>query len=319
VSNAATRICFRLGDTDAKRFADGFSYFDADDLQNLAVGEAIVRVERPENDFNLHVNALDEIEDDLAQQRKNEITARSQKKYGTPKEQVDALFAFPAVTEKKQEPKREEFVDQEQEQELIEPVKKEIAVEQIDQPIAQLTEENKRETTEKLARQKQLSQHRYLQALIKKMAEARGYKATIEAMTPDGQGRVDVSLEKNGKRIACEIGITTTQDWEVHNIEKCLAAGYDVVIAIAKDTKSVRAMELKIEQTVGKASQERILVFETNGLFLYLDMEIAEEATTEKRIKGYRVKVEYATISSKDIQAKKEEITQVILKNKYEP
>ena len=35
-----TRICFRLGDTDAKRFEDGFSFFDAQDLQNLETGEA---------------------------------------------------------------------------------------------------------------------------------------------------------------------------------------------------------------------------------------------------------------------------------------
>ena len=55
VSNAATRICFRLGNTDAKRFADGFSYFDETDLQNVGVGEAIVRIERAENDFNLKV------------------------------------------------------------------------------------------------------------------------------------------------------------------------------------------------------------------------------------------------------------------------
>ncbi len=45
VVNAGTRICFRLGDTDAKRFASGFSYFDAADLENLHIGEAIGRIE----------------------------------------------------------------------------------------------------------------------------------------------------------------------------------------------------------------------------------------------------------------------------------
>jgi hypothetical protein len=46
-ANAGTRICFRLGDTDAKRFDSGFSFFDAADLQNLDTGEAIIRIERP--------------------------------------------------------------------------------------------------------------------------------------------------------------------------------------------------------------------------------------------------------------------------------
>jgi hypothetical protein len=40
-SNAGTRICFKLGDTDAKRFASGFSFFEDEDLENLGTGEAI--------------------------------------------------------------------------------------------------------------------------------------------------------------------------------------------------------------------------------------------------------------------------------------
>ena len=51
ISNPYTRVCFRLGDFDAKKLEDGFSLFKAKDLQNLSVGEAIVRMERAECDF----------------------------------------------------------------------------------------------------------------------------------------------------------------------------------------------------------------------------------------------------------------------------
>ena len=61
ISNAGTRICFRVGDIDAKKFEDGFSFFDAKDLQNLGTGEAIVRVDRPEFDFSLEIEALEEV------------------------------------------------------------------------------------------------------------------------------------------------------------------------------------------------------------------------------------------------------------------
>ena len=179
-----------------------------------------------------------------------------------------------------------------------------------------LDEEQKTKTTKEFVERKELSEHRYLQTLIKKMAEARGYKAAIEEPTPDGQGRVDVLLERNQKRIACEIGITTTKDWEVHNIEKCLTAGYDIVIAIAKDAKGVRTMQQKIEQKVSTASQEKILVLEPEGLFLYLDKEIAKEASTEKRVKGYRVKIEYEAVSEKEMQTKRDGIAEAILRNK---
>src|SRR5262249_41522908 len=53
VSNAGTRICFRLGDTDAKRFAQGLSFFEGRDLENLNTGQAIGRIERPDYDFSL--------------------------------------------------------------------------------------------------------------------------------------------------------------------------------------------------------------------------------------------------------------------------
>lgn len=41
LSNCATRICFRLSDTDAERFATSFSFFDKEHLQNLGIGEAV--------------------------------------------------------------------------------------------------------------------------------------------------------------------------------------------------------------------------------------------------------------------------------------
>lgn len=48
------------------------------------------------------------------------------------------------------------------------------------------------------------------------MAEARGYTATFEMLLPDGSGKVDVLLAKDGKSIAVEISITTDSKWEMH-------------------------------------------------------------------------------------------------------
>ena len=53
LANAHTRICFRVGDEDAKRLSDGFSSFDAAALTDLGVGEAIVRLGKRTADFNL--------------------------------------------------------------------------------------------------------------------------------------------------------------------------------------------------------------------------------------------------------------------------
>ena len=151
-----------------------------------------------------------------------------------------------------------------------------------------------------------------MQTLVKKMAESRGYKATIELPTPDGKGRVDVALERNGKKIAVEISVTTPEDWEIHNIEKCLAAGYEIVVACSTDRKVVDSMIQKIQTEISETHLSKVLALEPEGLFSFLDEEIAKEASTETRVKGYRVKVGYNAVSPDEANAKKDSIAKVV-------
>jgi hypothetical protein len=58
ISNPSIRVCFRCGDKDAAKLADGFSYFDSTDLQNLGVGQAIARVGLKDHDFNFTFSRL---------------------------------------------------------------------------------------------------------------------------------------------------------------------------------------------------------------------------------------------------------------------
>ncbi|MBZ0098664.1 MAG: hypothetical protein K8F30_06245, partial [Taibaiella sp.] len=125
------------------------------------------------------------------------------------------------------------------------------------------------------------------------MAESRGYKAAIEAPVPNASGRVDVLLERNGKHIACEVCVTTDIEWEMHNIQKCLEAGYGLVVECSNDKKTIENLKKKVANTFDKAVQERISIYLPEELFAYLDEQIIKEASTETRMKGYRVKVEY--------------------------
>lgn len=88
IANPYTRVCFRLGDDDAKRLQSGFSSFDAKDLQSLGVGEAIVRMERAENDFTLTTADSPPLPTD-AQQRRERIVALSRQRFGRRREDVE--------------------------------------------------------------------------------------------------------------------------------------------------------------------------------------------------------------------------------------
>jgi hypothetical protein len=306
VSNAGTRVCFRIGDIDAKRFADGFSSFEAQDIQNLGVGQAIARIERPEYDFTMSTLVLNEIEPEKAEEVKNTIISLSRQKYGASKQEVEQSLEY--LRDQKQLTPPTESKTQIHVSEPIQETR-EPELQQSIQPV-EITDSK---TKDRLVKQKELSEHRYLQMFIKKMAEARGYKTSIEAPTPDGTGLVDVSLERNGKKIACEIGMTTTKEWEVHNIEKCIVAGYDLIIAIAKSKEMIKVMEEEIQQKIEVTFQDRVLVMEAESLFTYLDAEITKEATTETRIKGYRVKVEYGTVTEEEMQRKTEAVTKTVV------
>lgn len=301
VANAGTRICFRLGDTDAKRFESGFSHFTREDLENLHTGEAIMRIERPENDFNVRTLLTDRPEPGQAEKTKNEVIEHSRKAHGTPRAEVEEILAvaadvFPVpsspVRKAEQLPRKDlepkEFTRPQQE--MSAPTTKEV-----------------------LVKQKEQTEHRYLQMLIKRMAESRGYVAKIEEPIPGTQERVDVSLEKNGERIAVEVCVSTEAAWEVHNIQKCMQSGYDLLVSCSNNQSTLEGIEQEAQKTLDQIAMTKVRFFQPEQLFLYLDQEAIKEASTEIRVKGYRVKVDYAAVSGAEMNVKKEQVSKAIL------
>lgn len=295
VSNAGTRICFRLGDTDAKRFASGFSFFEAQDLENLHTGEAIARIERPDYDFSLRtIPSPPDIPHVAARQ---EVIDYCRGRYATKRVDIEQqLQEETTITEVQSIPKTPPL--------KVQPLQAATLI---------LTEESIAETKQKLVAQKEETEHRYLQNLIKKMAESRGYKAIIEASVPDGTGRVDVLLERSGKQIACEVSVTTDVAWEMHNIQKCLDAGYVQVVECSTDTKTLEQIRAKVVETFSKDVQEKILVGTPEELFAWLDEQVVKEASTEKRMRGYRVKVEYSAVSASELKHKQAAVSKAVL------
>jgi hypothetical protein len=157
------------------------------------------------------------------------------------------------------------------------------------------------------------SQHRYFQVLIKRIAEDKGYKATLEQPTPGGAGRIDVALERNGKRIACEISVTSTPEQELKNVEKCLAAGFEKVVLCSPERKILESVRGLVSQTVCEADLKRIFFFLPDELFFFLEEKAAAEASKEDRIKGYRVRVQYQPVKESEKKAKREAVAQVML------
>ncbi|MBB5397178.1 type IV secretion system DNA-binding domain-containing protein [Mucilaginibacter sp. AK015] len=260
LANAGTRICFRLGDTDAKRMQEGFAAFTADDLQSLATGDALVRVNTRDQDFNITVLPF---EDNKECGFEEAIIEYSRAAYGVPVVR-DAQAAVP------QEPPTPPAVP-------------------ATPAVPSVQEEPK---------QQELREHRYLQTFIKKLAEEYGYTAHTEAPTPDSKGQVDVLLEKEGVRIAVEISVSTSAQWELHNIQKCLAAGYEKIAVCTTMPSKMKQIQALVRQHIPLVDQVKIHIISPEQLQqLFVQEPPKHNAATV--LKGYRVKVQYEQSSDK--------------------
>ncbi|MBI3365985.1 MAG: type IV secretion system DNA-binding domain-containing protein [Ignavibacteriae bacterium] len=306
ISNPGTRICFRLGDFDAQKLQDGLAHFTAQDLQNLGLGEAITRIERSDDDFNLKIFSPRTVNPETAKSRRKKIIELSHEGY-----RPEVARADQGTDEETTEPSFDEDSDQ--------PVS---TGERNDRDASQ---SSKQETTSEVEQptvlpvateDKTVSQHRYLQALIKRMAEDRGFRAIIEEPTPDGLGRVDVGLERDGERIACEISVTTDETQELHNIKKCLDAGYATVILCAPEKKRIDKIKNFVLKSLSDENERnKVLFLEPEEIFEFLGNRSMQSVPNDQRVKGYRVKVQYQELGEKESKGKRESVVQVVLQS----
>ncbi|HEY6803864.1 MAG TPA: type IV secretion system DNA-binding domain-containing protein [Pyrinomonadaceae bacterium] len=304
LANAYTRICFRLGDADARMLADGFSAFDAADLQNLGVGQAIARIERNEYDFNLATFPPEAVSGTDAEERRRRVVELSRAQYAT----------HPQPAE--QGPTAEDLAEQTREAE---------------RPRVPATSKKPRRARK--AREPGESthaavmpgiplplgrggaQHKYLQQLVKRIAEANGFRATIEQPVLDGAGSVDVALERGEERIACEISIGSTDAYEVNNIQKCLAAGYARVLVVSPERRTLDKIQKRARETLDDGTLQAVSFVLPADLMAMIELNPPPEPKAEERVKGYRVKVRYEPSEDRTAEERRRAISEVVLRS----
>ncbi len=360
-----TRVIFRVGDDDARKLAEGFSFFDAQDFKNLETGQAIARVERSTFDFNLSVPLPEPPDDADVARRRQEVITASREKYGTPRAEVEVMLrklwqeeeTKPAA--KKSTPASEpaptplsstvsgsvpgEIKAPEPPKEPVaKPVTPQatpaVSVPQASPPSLAVSENPTTDTrvdehrllkvklpespppqSNEPVRKQEVSheppaprdlgkggaQHTAIQKRIKEAAQSAGFLCTIETQLP-GQQSVDVALEKDGQKIACEISITTTVDHEVHNVKKCLDAGFSKVLVICIEESRLKKIQNAIVGSLGADIARQVGFFRPDELIAELASHRSVTSTTSK-VRGYKIKRTVAE-NSQDEQKQKEDI-----------
>jgi excisionase family DNA binding protein len=283
LANCYTRICFRLDDADAERLAKGFSFFTAEHLKNLGVGEAIARFEQSQHSFNLNTFPLETVPTEIAARKRCTVIEQTRKLCATPKTKIEA------------ENQRHRQVSG-----IVNPIRTEQSI-----PV----ESQNNKTFEKSSIAPKLTvydnsvqtnygrggkHHKELQAVIRRMAESYGFYVEMEKSVLNGSGFIDVSLEKENFKIAAEVSVTSSPDYETHNILKCLSAGYDYAIVVVSNQKKISFLKFKVLRVVPFELQEKVKILSLTGLLSFLRETAFPNENSEKKEKPKGQRLSFA-------------------------
>lgn len=310
--NAHTRIVFRVGEQDARKLSDGFSTFEAGDIAKLGRGEAIVRLGSSQNDFNLRTYPAPRFSDGETERMRERVIALSRARYGTP---LSVLKASLTPSSEREAPEEALSGIESDEGSSITPETPSPDKEAVTEKVKPRPVEKKK--SEGRIERKQLpepsvsgrggQEHKYLQHLVKRLSEERGFRASIEEKA--GDGRADVVLRKDAVSVGVEISITTEVSHEEENLRKCLGAGFTHVLFVSPDTRRRKEIAKRFADAGSKVSVCR--PEEIAGMLDALD---PGPSTTETTVRGYKVKVTRQTMSPEDAAGRRLAVAAVIAK-----
>jgi hypothetical protein len=155
--------------------------------------------------------------------------------------------------------------------------------------------------------------HRYLQNLVKELAEQQGFRAIIEAPIKHGSGQVDVLLERDGEQVAVEVSVSTPVEWERENLSKCLAAGYPrVAVVLAKSRTTQARYREALREGLDAEALSRLTLLSPEEVPDYIAALAPPPAPTESVVRGYKVKVSHAQLSPAEAKARRETLARLV-------
>ena len=300
MSHPYTRIVFRVGDEDARKLGEGFSFFEARDLKNLETGQAIARVERSDFDFNLTIPLPGTVDEAVAATRRQEVITRSREKYGTSRADVEAMLAKSRATPPQDEPRAPVTKAP-----VVTPVASEpVKVTEVPKPAVPppVVPPKPPEVPPPVVLEKKMptppadlgkggEQHKAMQQRIKEAAEALGFRSVIEKQIGESQESVDLYLERGDLKIACEISVSTTIDHEVGNIRKCLKAGLPQVAIICVSEDRLQKIAAAVAGSLGTEAAARVSFHQPDQFIAHLKtlpVPVPKDSVSTHR--GYKVK-----------------------------
>ena len=335
-----TRIVFRVGDDDAKKLADGFSFFESEDLRNLETGHAICRIERSDFDFNLTVPLPELPSEEAAEQRRQEVITASRETYSVPRAKVEAMLAAsrtlpveepppaspPPRPVKPTPPPAPEATATPVFKAPVAPVADMSATTLIPElpkavkppPLSEILklapkpkpaapEAKPPEPPRVQSPGRGGPEHKAFQRRIQAAAESIGFRADIEKEILGGKNKIDVWLARKDRVIACEFSFTNDEGNESEKIARCLQGTDAQVAMICDDAKKLRKIADAVSDSVSPELATRVEYFSPESFFAYLRALPAVPKKKDEIIShGYKLKSSIASGSTEEHKSKED-------------
>ena len=335
LSNAGIRVCFRVGDNDAKKLESGFTHFEAQDLQKLDIGHAIIRVGSAKNDCNIVAplvpNTKDEEKSKLIQSHTRRFYSHSSENTSSqskpkPKEEIKKKVVSLDDEKKKEQEIIKPLKEEAKERPVIKTTIKELtkpsapkepAKEEIKsvEPVEKTNDfEAKAQVfKEKEAKRLATKEHSRIQKRIQQAAHTYQFKADLEYPVKEPEGRIDVAIFAGEIKIACEISVTNKADYEVKNIQKCLSNGFDIVLMCSQKVSHLKAIQKKAQSSLTEQQLKRVMFGNASHCIEIIHKIAMEQKPKTQTIRGYRVKVNYQKVSNQSGKNAKDMLLNTII------
>jgi hypothetical protein len=326
LANCCTRVAFRVSDRDARELAGGFAHFDASDLQNLGVGQAIARIELSEADFNLSVPNPEPIGEWQAAYSREAATLHSNQRYARPRSEVEAellekmrqeLSATPQKAEKKV-PTVEKAPETGSEKESARTTPPEPTP---PPPVAETPTAQEPQPVPPVQRTvgqgRGGEDHQLIVANLASEASRLGFRAIKECVVPDG--RIDLVIEKAHLRIAIEVAVNSNTAHELENLQKCLEPNPSFIVSVSphenvRDNIAKAAARKFDSETLAKIRFEppENVIEWMREISETIPTDVAPDAPKTKTIAGRKVRIRQVEMSPEERRKKEAEELEII-------
>ena len=134
------------------------------------------------------------------------------------------------------------------------------------------------------------ARHREIEGLVKELGEAAGYRASVEEVILDGEGRVDVILRKDKQVICVEVSVTTTREHELLNVQKCLRFGANEVWLVAGSERHQKSLQKHIAPALSDTEQSKVSFMSEDDVAERFESQADAPEETETIVRGYKVR-----------------------------